>query len=265
VELRDHVNALANLPPPRDAWWFVNGYAPFVHVPLDEPWTFGRRPRYVAAPAWLDGEPLASEAEAFAHLVRRYLGAFGPASVGDAAAWSRLSIRRLRAAFEALDAAGELARFSDATGRRLFDLVDAPRPPGDTPAPPRLLPMWDSTILAYADRTRIISDADRALVIARNGDTLPTFLVDGEVAGLWWAEPGQADRVTRIVFEPSRALDARTLRALEREGERLAGFVGPIEPRVFARYRGSLARRGPNGAGDPAVPRAPGAGERAVS
>ena len=63
-----------------------------------------------------------------------------------------------------------------------------PCPSRTRPAPPRLLPMWDSTILAFADRTRLISDEDRRVVIARNGDTLPTFTVDGVVAGLWWAE-----------------------------------------------------------------------------
>ena len=71
---------------------------------------------------------------------------------------------------------------SDERGKVLVDLVDAPRPPAAVPAPPRLLPMWDSVLLAHADRTRIISDADRAVVIAKNGDTLPTFTVDGRVA-----------------------------------------------------------------------------------
>ena len=34
-------------------------------------------------------------------------------------------------------------------GVTLYDLPGAPRPAADTPAPPRLLPMWDSVLLAH--------------------------------------------------------------------------------------------------------------------
>ena len=42
----------------------------------------------------------------------------------------------------------------------------------------------DSVLLAYADRSRVIPPAYRPLVIRRNGDVLPTLLVDGHVAGV---------------------------------------------------------------------------------
>ena len=45
--------------------------------------------------------------------------------------------------------------------------------------------MWDSTLLAYADRTRIVPPEYRQLVIRRNGDVLPALLVDGYVCGVW--------------------------------------------------------------------------------
>jgi len=95
--------------------------------------------------------------------------------------------------------------------------------------------MWDSVLLAHADRTRVIDDTDRAIVIARNGDTLPTFLVDGRVAGLWWADAGPGGR-TRIAIEPFRRLSAADRTALETEAARLTALVEPLEPRVYARY-----------------------------
>jgi hypothetical protein len=70
---------------------------------------------------------------------------------------------------------------------------------------------------------------------------LPTFLVDGRVGGFWWAEPDGAG--TRVVLEPFRRLGAADRRALEAEADRLARFVGPLEPAVYARYRTSAARR----------------------
>jgi hypothetical protein len=240
AELRDHASALDPAIARDVAWWLIRRYAAFVNVPSDMTWSFARRPIYIDASVWLDGAPFAGDAAAVTRLVRRYLGAFGPASMRDASAWSSIPIARLRGGFDALDAAGELARFADERGRELLDLASAPRPGADTPAPPRLLPMWDSLLLAYADRNRVISDEHRKVVIARNGDTLPAFLVDGRVAGLWWAEA--EDGAARVVLEPFGRLAASDRRELEREGERLAAFVGPHEPDVYRRYRYTRAR-----------------------
>jgi hypothetical protein len=103
--------------------------------------------------------------------------------------------------------------------------------------------MWDSLMLAHADRTRVLPAAHRPIVIARNGDTLPTFLVDGRVAGLWWPERESATASVRIALEPFTPLAPATRRALEAEGERLAAFLEPNEPGAFGRYRRSRARR----------------------
>ena len=96
--------------------------------------------------------------------------------------------------------------------------------------------MWDSLLLAHADRTRVIDDADRAVVIAPNGDTLATFLVDGRVAGLWWAEAGPGGR-THIAIEPFRPIPASATTALRDEADALAAFVEPYEPLVYSRNR----------------------------
>jgi hypothetical protein len=235
-ELRDHLGDADGMAPDEVLWWIRRTVA-FTHAPSDVAWSFGRRPRLAHALTWLGADGWPTTDEALQHLVRRYLGAFGPATAADLSQWSGLAVAALRPGIEALDAAGELRRFSDERGRELLDLEGAPLPDPDTPAPPRLLPMWESTLLAFADRTRLISDTDRSVVIARNGDTLPTFTVDGVVAGLWWAAPEPGGR-TRIVIEPFRLPLARAVaRKLEREGERLADVVAPLEPGVYTRYQ----------------------------
>ena len=227
-------------------WWWIRRHLPLVHVPDDSPWSFGRRPVLVTPGAWLadprldDGESV-PRAEALTWLVRRYLGAFGPATLADIAAWCGLSSRDLGVGVETLDAAGDLVRFIDASGRVLLDLSTAPRPPADAPAPARLLPMWDNLLLAFRDRSRVIADALRPIVVAKNGDVLPTFLVNGRVAGLWFAE-ADGPR-TRVVLEPFGTLARSDRRALEAEAEQLAAFVEPFEPAVYARYRWTKARR----------------------
>lgn len=117
----------------------------------------------------------------------------------------------------------------------MIDLSGAPLPDADIPVAARLLPMWDSVLLAFQDRSRVLRDEDRARVIARNGDTLPSFLADGRVGGLWWAEAEGAG--SRIVLEPFRPLTSTDAQALAAECAGLARFIEPLEPRVYARYR----------------------------
>jgi hypothetical protein len=227
-------------------WWWIRRHLPLIHVPDDVPWSFSRRPVLVTPGAWL-GDPRLDEGaavpmtDALTHVLRRYLGAFGPASTADVAAWSGLSATTFAAAVGRLEEAGELERFQDDMGRVLLDLRVSPRPEADVPALPRLLPMWDSTLLAFRDRTRVIDDELRPIVIAKNGDVLPTILVDGRVAGFWWAELDGAH--TRIVLEPFGTLSKAERQGLEAEADRLARFVEPLEPRVYARYRMTKARR----------------------
>ena len=78
--------------------------------------------------------------------------------------------------------------------------------------------MWDSALLAHADRSRILAEEYRRIVIRKNGDVQQTFLVDGFVAGMWQLVDG------RIELEPFEQIPARVRRELEREAKALAVF-----------------------------------------
>jgi hypothetical protein len=147
-------------------------------------------------------------------LLRRYLAAFGPATRADAAQWTGLTLGALEPGFERLP----LRRFRDEDGRTLYDLPRAPLPSGSTPAPPRFLPMWDSTLLAHDDRQRILPEAYRKVVIQKNGDVKRTFLLDGYVAGLWTVDDG------RIELDPFEPVPRGEVHALEAEASALAEF-----------------------------------------
>lgn len=165
------------------AWWGLRAYAPLLHVPTGGPWSFNTRSSYVAAGTGPAPTGRETAPQALQTLVLRYLEGFGPASVADVAQFAMVQRAPIREALRALG--GSLDQFEGPDGTDLFDIPGAPRPPSETPAPPRLMAMWDSTLLAYADRSRMIPPAYRRLVTRNNGDVLPTLLVDGYVAGVW--------------------------------------------------------------------------------
>ena len=210
----------------KGAWWALRTYAPLWHSPAEPPWSFGRRPVFEAAS--IGDRP--DRGAALARFVVRYLRAFGPATPHDAAQFSLRRVSEVKAALTGLD--DEVTRTEGPDGVELFDVVDAPAiPDEDHAAPPRLLGMWDSVLLAYADRRRIIPEPYRSHVIRRNGDTLPTVLVDGLVAGVWRVVE-QGVEVTP--FEP---LDPSTWSALEGEAVMLGRLLAERDPLVYGRFR----------------------------
>ncbi len=208
-------------------WWAVRQYSSFVHAPTGGPWSFGPRPLYRAAPEpTRTGDPI----PAIAYLIRRYLEAFGPATAGDIAAFGLLVAPTVRAG---LDALGDEIEMLDGPGRGpLYDLRGATVPHEATPAPPRLLPMWDSILIAYKDRSRIIPDDYRRIVIRINGDILPTVLVDGYVAGVWRPLDGAIEAAA------FHRLEADEWAALDEEAHVLVAFLAGRNPKVFARAAG---------------------------
>jgi hypothetical protein len=184
---------------PEDSWFRALQRARLLRVGED----------YVAADAWLELGDAPPEI-GIRQLVRRYLAAWGPATAADAATWSGLQVGELR---EALEEVGT-RRFGN-----LYDLPRAPLPPADTPVPPRLLPRFDNTILSHADRTRVISDELRKVVI-RAGEVDPVVLVDGFVAGRW------RRKGKRVIVE-WLADATRTARdEVDDEARRMEAFLG---------------------------------------
>ncbi|MFD4479142.1 winged helix DNA-binding domain-containing protein [Streptomyces sp. NPDC058471] len=210
------------------AWWGLKAYAPLHHAPTGAPWSFGLRPSFVAAGNGTVPTGRAADPRALRSLVLRYLAGFGPASVADVAQFSMVQRTAARAALLALGDTVEQLQGPD--GEVLFDLPGACRPPAETPAPARLMAMWDSILLAYSDRGRVIPPAYRPWVIRRNGDVLPTLLVDGHVAGVWRPLP---DGIEATAFHP---LPAATWDALAEEARSLAVFLGDREAAVYSRY-----------------------------
>lgn len=208
-------------------WWALRHYGPFWHAPTGGPWSFGARNAFVGASTWPHDVDLDEGAR---YLIRRCLEGFGPASVADISHYVLFPNSKTRTR-ELVASMGEfLVRLEGPGGVELFDVPEGVVPDEDVPAPPRLLPMWDSVLLAYADRSRIISDEYRPHVIRRNGDTLASVLVDGYVVGVWRVIDGGVEVTT---FE---RLSDEAWDGLEAEARALADFLNDRDPMVFARH-----------------------------
>jgi hypothetical protein len=200
---------------PGDLAYACRNLLAFVQVPPRGVW--GRTSQVISttAESWL-GRPL-DASPSLEDVVLRYFGAFGPATVADVAAWSRLT--GLREVVDRLRP--RLSTFSDERGRELFDLPEAPRPDPETPAPTRFLPEYDNVLLSHADRGRFISPKHQRGAFSRvKGRIHGTVLSNGLVFGVWQL---QGDG-TLVVSHAERATK-RTAAAVAAEGRRLLRLI----------------------------------------
>lgn len=208
----------------RNPWFrLATACGGLVHVPPSGLWREHGKPTYLSAEAWLGEVIHPSPEKALERLVERYLAAYGPASLEDILKWS--GQQRKTAVRTAVETLGDrLVHHTSADGADLLDLAGL-TVPEDAPVPPRFLARWDSALIAYADRERILPADHREAVAKKNGDFLPTFLIDGFVGGLWslTREAGRAVLTLQPFGRVSRA-DRTTLEEL---GEDLARFAEP--------------------------------------
>lgn len=217
-DIRDRLQAQFPEMNDRALGFAVRMLIPLVVIPAEHRWGYPANAPFGLAEPWIG--PCDPPEGALRELVRRYLAAFGPATVVDAQTW--LGISGLKAEFEALRP--ELVVFRGERGKAYFDLPDAPRPPAETPAPVRFLPDFDNLLLSHGDRTRVIADDHRGIVYQKgNLRLLPTFLVDGIVAGMWRSERKRKDATLTVT--PFAPLSAATQRELAAEGEGLIRFI----------------------------------------
>ena len=194
--------------------WFARTLLPLVQLPPAGFWRDRRRPRFV-----VDPRPLPEPGDAAALVLERYLGAFGPASKRDVAAWAGAAQRDFAEAWERL----ETVSLRDENGTELLDLPGQPLPPARTRLPVRFLARWDQVVLAYADRDRIIPSELAPLKLGLSGDQ--TMTVDGRIAASWRLE--RAARQVRVVVEPHVDIRRSAHAQIRAEAKRTARFAEP--------------------------------------
>ena len=190
----------------------MNVWLDLVRVPPSGTWERRRADLFALAEDWV-GPEKGTKAKGVELLVKRYLGGFGPSSRAEIADWAGLKPTDLEPALKKL----KLRRFRAEDGEELLDLPRAPLPDPDTPAPVRFLPVWDAILLVHARRTGVLPEEHRSKVFnVKTPQSMPTFMVDGYVAGSWKYEKG------RVRVSPFGRVSASVRKAINKEAERLS-------------------------------------------
>lgn len=195
----------------------VRTFVPLIQIPPRGLWGESGQATHTSAEVWLE-QPLHAQPD-IEKLVRRYLAAYGPATVKDMQAWSGLT--RLKEYFEQLRP--QLVVFRDERGNELFDLPDAPRPEADLAPPARYLGEFDQMLLGIADRSRFMDTAYGKRILTANGILRSTILLNGYIEGIWSIERSSQKAV--LIIDPFRPLTKEEQEDLIAEGEKLLQFA----------------------------------------
>lgn len=192
-----------------------------IRVPPSGTWGRRRADLFRRAAEWI-GPSDADEELGLAHLLRRYLGGFGPARLSEAANWAGVDTGSLATAAERMT----LRRFRDDGGRELVDLPRAPLPDPATRVPIRFLPTFDATLLVHCRRARILPEEYRPLVFSTKvPHSVGTILVDGAVAASWRVR--REGPLAELTYTPFERLSAEATSQIRDEAAGLVRFVEP--------------------------------------
>jgi hypothetical protein len=184
----------------------------------------GKEITFVRVDQWMPRQPPVSEQEAKRILLRRYLSAYGPATLHDLAYWSGMSMKETREATALLDGELTSVQVGDKPGLILsgdyHELAEG-EPPKESV---RLLPGFDPYLLGHSDKTPLVSVEQYKRVYRNQGWISPVVLVNGQAAAIWSSK--RRGPLLSIEVEPLRKLPGRIRSMIDEEAASLGEFLG---------------------------------------
>lgn len=150
----------------------------------------------------IDAEPTQTADEVLPELFRRFLTAYGPATLADAA-WFFGLWKERKKELSTLDLDG-YSRFE--YNKSVYYDAASQTDMGDIPEL-TLLSGFDPLIVSYTQRGEVLSPEYKSAVIMKSGICLPTIAVNGQVAGLWNIKKGEPT-TEFFTAQPKRIKDA---------------------------------------------------------
>lgn len=184
----------------------------------------GNEPTFVRADAWIPRWKDVPVEQTEELLLRRYLQAFGPATVTDFALWSGITLREAReiwarkqSGFISIDVQGWEAEILRE------DLDELSQARFEQPLV-RLLPYFDTFLLGHRERAHLVNLEHQTRVYRPQGWIVPVLLINGRVGGVWeYALERNHLHVQVAKFGP---ISLQASAAISEEAWDLARFLG---------------------------------------
>ncbi len=210
----------------RVRFWMENSWS-LVRLPIAEGLICygrgeGNEVVFIRTDHWLPNlkAELLPATEAQCALFRKYLRAYGPATLADFSHWAGLPMQEVKLLPPLLDA--DLAEVpGDKKSRFLLrDDVAALNKSTERKSCIRLLPIFDSYLLAHREKDHLLSAHHYKRVYRNQGWISPVVLIDGAIAGVWSHK--LQGKMLLVEIEPFGKLSKAERAGIEREAECLA-------------------------------------------
>lgn len=183
----------------------------------------GKKATFVRTDQWLSKQKEVAELAAKQILLRRYLRAFGPATLQDFSKWSGITVKEVKPILETL--ADELVdvQIENRNTFILHEDLDQLIHSGLVEPIVRLLPAFDPYLLGHADKNQLVDLANYKRVYRNQGWISPVILFNGKVIGVW----SHIRRGQRLILEiKSFEKSTKTIRSkIEEEAASLGKFL----------------------------------------
>lgn len=183
----------------------------------------GNQATFIRTDHWLPALRHVDEVEAQKELFRKYLRAYGPATLNDFAHWSLITMPEVRALRPLLDA--EIADYNGL----LILREDIRALHGDAAGlnSVHLLPYFDVYLLAHRIKEHFLKPQFYKRVYRNQGWISPVVLINGEIAGVWTYKLSR--KAVEIEVEIFTRISPRTRRQIkDRAGELADLFQCPL-------------------------------------
>jgi len=141
----------------------------------------GNQATFIRTEHWLPAQPKVDEVQAQKELFRKYLRAYGPATLKDFAHWSLISMAEVKALRPLVDA--EVADYDGVLVLR--EDVKALQSDSFSQSSVHLLPYFDVYLLAHRFKEHFLKAQFYKCVYRNQGWISPVVLIDGQIAGVW--------------------------------------------------------------------------------